>query len=93
MFPSVINVRIETGSRFRLRLWLPVILLWPFLPVFVLLLLPFLAMAELILRATGARIYPFRMLCGLWAVCWSLGGTMVKVRSIRQNSIVNVTMH
>jgi hypothetical protein len=93
MFPSVLDLKIRADSGFRLRLWLPVIIVWPVILILVLLLLPFLAIAELVLRSNGQRICLFKMLNGLLAVCWYLGGTKVNVRSLRQNSIVYVSMY
>jgi hypothetical protein len=93
MIPGIINLKIQSGQKFRLRLWLPVFILWPvFLAVF-LIVLPFLLVAEIVLRIAGVPIYLFRMLGALFAAASSLRGTMVKVDSPRQNAIINVTIH
>jgi hypothetical protein len=93
MIPSIINLKIQSGHKFRFRLWLPVFILWPIFIALFLIVLPFLVIAEIVLRIAGAQIYPFRMLGGVLGVVSSLRGTTVKVDSPRQNAIVNVAIY
>jgi small neutral amino acid transporter SnatA (MarC family) len=92
MIPSIMNIKIRSGRGFKFRLWLPLFLVWPILLVLFLLLLPFLIIAEIVLRLTGVDIYLFRLLGGLLSVVMAMRGLTVKVNSIRQNSIVHVTI-
>jgi hypothetical protein len=93
MIPSIINLKIKSGHRFRIRLWLPVFILWPVFIALFLIVLPFLVIAEIVLRIAGVQIYLFRMLGGVLAVVSSLRGTVVKVDSPGQNAIVNVAIY
>jgi hypothetical protein len=93
MIPSIINLRIQTGKRFRLRLWLPLFIVWPILLVLFLLLLPFLVIAEVVMRIAGTGIRIFAMLGGVVSVLSALRGTVVRVDSPKSDSIVHVTIH
>jgi hypothetical protein len=76
MTPSVAMVRVYTSHGWRIRLWLPLFLLWiPFL-----LLLPLILLALVIVSVPG-RMKPWRMAGALWAVLCSLCGTDVRVVS------------
>jgi hypothetical protein len=92
MIPSIINLRIQSGQRFKLKLWLPVFILWPVFLVFFLLLLPLLVIAELVMRVAGTGIRLFAMIGGVVSVLSAMHGTIVKVDSPRQNAIVHVTI-
>jgi small neutral amino acid transporter SnatA (MarC family) len=92
MIPSIINLRIQSGSHFKLRLWLPVFIVWPILLVLFLLLLPFLVIADFVLFVTGVRIKLFRILGGVLSVLSAMRGTVVRVNSPKSDSIVNVTI-
>jgi small neutral amino acid transporter SnatA (MarC family) len=92
MIPSVINLTIQNAQGFRLRLWLPVFIAWPIFLVLFLLLLPFLVLAEIILRIANVNIYLFAMLGGVFSLFSAMRGLTVKVNSVKQNSIVNVTI-
>jgi hypothetical protein len=92
MIPSIINLRIQSGQRFKLRLWLPLFIVWPVLIVLFLLLLPFLVIAEVALRATGTGIRLFGILGGVVSVLSAMRGTVVKVDSPKQNAVVHVTI-
>jgi hypothetical protein len=93
MIPSVMNLKIHSGDRFKLRLWLPLFIVWPFALALLLLLLPFLVVAEAVLRLTNAKIYLFAMLGCMFSLISALRGLTVKVNSVKQNSIVDVTIN
>jgi hypothetical protein len=93
MIPSIINLKIQSGSHFKLRLWLPVFIVWPILIVLFLLLLPFLVIAELVMRVAGTGIRLFGMIGGVVSVLSAMRGTVVKVDSPKQNAVVLVTIH
>jgi len=92
MIPSIVNLKIQSGQRSRLKLWLPVFIVWPFFIVLFLLLLPFLVMADFVLWATGVKIQLFRMLGGAVSVLSAMRGTVVRVDSPKSDSIVHVTI-
>jgi hypothetical protein len=93
MIPSIINLKIQSGSHFKLRLWLPVFIVWPIFIVLFLLLLPFLVIAELVMRVAGTGIRLFAMIGGVVSVLSAMRGTVVKVDSPKSDSIVHVTIH
>ena len=93
MIPSIINLKIHSGQKFRFRLWLPLFVLWPVFLVLFLVALPFLAIAEIVFRVRGIRIRLFRMIGGVFSVLSSLRGTEIKVRSPAKQSIVDVSVH
>jgi small neutral amino acid transporter SnatA (MarC family) len=86
------NLRIEDGNKFRLRLWLPLFLVWPVVLVLFLILLPFLVVAEVVLRLTNVQIYLFRLLGGVFSLLSALRGLTVRVKSVRSSSIVDVVI-
>jgi uncharacterized SAM-binding protein YcdF (DUF218 family) len=74
--PSIAMVRVYTCRGRKIRLWLPLFLLWiPFL-----LLLPLILLALLVASLAG-RMNPWRVTNALWAVLCSLPGTDVRVVS------------
>ncbi|HUI92873.1 MAG TPA: hypothetical protein VLX68_11555 [Chitinivibrionales bacterium] len=92
MIPSVMNLKIHSGERFNLRIWLPLFIVWPFALVLLFLLLPFLVVAEIVLRLANARIYLFSILGCVFSLVSAMRGLTVKVNNARQNSIVDVTI-
>jgi hypothetical protein len=92
MIPSVMNLKIHSGDRFKLRLWLPLFIVWPFALVLLFLLLPFLVIAEIVLRIANARIYLFAILGCVFSLLSALRGLTVKVDNARHNSLVDVTI-
>jgi hypothetical protein len=92
MVPSIMNLHIEDGNKFRLRLWLPLFLVWPIVLVVFLILLPFLVVAEAVLRLTNVQIYLFRMLGGVFSLFSAMRGLTVRVKSVRSSSIVDVVI-
>jgi small neutral amino acid transporter SnatA (MarC family) len=92
MVPSIMNLRIEDSNKFRLRLWLPLFLVWPIVLVLFLILLPFLVVAEVVLRLTNVQIYLFRMLGGVFSLLSAMRGLTVRVKSVRSSSIVDVVI-
>ncbi len=92
MVPSVMNLKIHSGARFKLRLWLPLFIVWPFVFVSLILLLPFLVLAEIILRLANARIHLFAIIGALFSLISALQGLTVRVKNEKQNSLVDVTI-
>jgi hypothetical protein len=92
MVPSIMNLHIKNGNKFRLRLWLPLFLVWPVVLVLFLILLPFLVVAEVVLRLTNVQIYLFRMLGGVFSLLSAMRGLTVRVKSVRSSSIVDVVI-
>jgi hypothetical protein len=90
MIPSIINIKIKSGSRFKLTLWIPLFVLWPIFIVLFILALPFLLLADLIIRIMGIQIKLWYMLSGVFMLFSSLQGTLVKVNSPKSDTIVNV---
>jgi hypothetical protein len=93
MVPSFISLKIHSGPRVKLRLWLPIFILWPFFLVLVLLLAPFLYIAEIISIQRGMPIRFFCLLGGVIAILSSLRGTKVKIDSPGKQAIVHVTIY
>jgi hypothetical protein len=92
MIPSVMNLKIHSGERFNLRLWLPLFIMWPFALVLLFLLLPFLVIAEVVLRLANAKIYLFAILGSVFSLLVAMRGLTVKVNNVRHNSMVDVTI-
>jgi hypothetical protein len=92
MAPSIISLRIHTDEGFKLRLWLPVFILWPFVLILFMLATPFLFVAEAILAARGTPMRLLGMLGGLGSVLCSLCGTSVNVnrRGTRNEVMVRI---
>lgn len=83
--PVLVNISLLQNSK-KIRLWLPVVLLWPVLILILIVIVPFAAIVEIILRKTGVR--PLSLLVGLADVISSLRGTDI---SVIQNSSENNT--
>ena len=69
--PSIMRLRVHTANR-RIGLWLPLIILWPVVAVFALLLAPLVLLAAIILwpRSWGKPLLfagpaLFRLICAL----------------------------
>jgi len=90
MIPSIVSLKILSGSRFRLRLWLPLFLLWPFAAILFLLAMPFLLIANAVISARGIKVRLFQIIKTLWALLSSLCGTTVRVDSRKKNTAVYI---
>jgi hypothetical protein len=66
MIPSIVILKIQQERGFRLKLWLPVFILWPVFLILFLLVLPLLLIADLILLVCGVRIQLLRMMWGVF---------------------------
>jgi hypothetical protein len=64
---------------------------WPFALVLFFLLLPFLVLAEIVLRLANARIYLFSIIGCAISLVSAMRGLTVKVNNAKHNSIVDVT--
>ena len=78
------TVRIEDGKGTKIRLWLPLILLWLLLPVAIL-ITPFFAIFCLI-----KRINPISAACALLGLWNGLSGVHVEIQSAKANVLVHV---
>ncbi len=76
MIPCWAMVNVHPKGRRRLRLWLPLILLWIVLAPLAILLIPVLAIVAL-----AFRLSPTGALGSLWRVLWSSSGLRVDVQS------------
>jgi hypothetical protein len=91
MIPLLMHLKIQTpGNRRRVGLWIPLFLAWILLFCIMLLLLPFLLLAELILRFTDYYIpvmrlawYPFVLIAELRGIEIHVSGS----KSIKTSSI------
>lgn len=92
MVPSVVNLAIRSKKGFRFKLWLPLFILWPVVLVLFLAALPFLFLAEVVLRISGAPLQIFRLIGALFSVISSLRGTVIKVESHTRNAQVNISV-
>jgi hypothetical protein len=86
------NLKIHSGGRFKLRLWLPLFIVWPIALVLFFLLLPFLVIAEIVLRVANAKIYLFAIIGCTFSLLSALRGLTVKVDNAKHNSIVDLTI-
>ena len=93
MAPSIISLRIQKDNRFKLKLWLPVFILWPPAIILFLMVAPFLLIAEAVLALRGTPMHLFRMLGGIVSVLSSLRGTLVNVKSPRKDALVMVKIY
>ena len=93
MVPSIVSVRVRSDDGFKLRLWLPVFILWPFALILFLVLAPFLAIAEAVLVCHGRPMHLFGMLIGLFLLLCSLCGTSIKVNNAGKGNEVMVKIY
>lgn len=91
MPPAVTRIRVE-GSRGKdLRLWVPVILLWPLLFVVGLLAMAVAALADAVLLLGGRSYHHYtRLIAGCLDVLAETRGMMVKVYGSSTNVHIEV---
>ena len=77
-------VRVEDGKGTKIRLWVPLILLWLLLPL-VILIAPFFVTFCLI-----KGVNPLSATCALLGLWNGLSGTHIEVRSAETNVFVHV---
>lgn len=77
--PSLIYIDVRNERNNRIRLWLPVIILWPLLLVAAVFVVPLAAVAEVVLFATGIK--PLSILIGVSRIIAALHGTDIEVVS------------
>jgi hypothetical protein len=85
MIPLIAVVRIEPRHGRRIRLWLPLFLVWLLLVVLGLVLSPLILLACLI-----ARLNPFQAIWGLVGVFVAMAGTHIEVQSPEAVVLVRV---
>jgi hypothetical protein len=73
------TIAIKSYEGKDLRLWLPLIVVWPILIILYIILLPFAAVAELVFQEKGIR--PFSILIALVQTLSALRGMVVNVKS------------
>lgn len=85
MIPLLAVVQIHPRHGRRIRLWLPLFLVWMLLVVLAILLSPLILVACLI-----ARLNPFLVIGGLVGVFVALAGVHIEVRSPDADVLVRV---
>ena len=85
MIPLIAVVQIEPRHGRRIRLWLPLFLVWLLLVMLGLLLSPLILIACLI-----ARLNPFQVIWNLVRVFVAMAGTHIEVRSLDALILVRV---
>jgi hypothetical protein len=85
MIPLFATVQIETPGARRIRLWLPLFLVWLLLVVLGLILSPLILIACLI-----CGMNPFRAIWRLVAVFVAMAGTHIEIRSPEALILVRV---
>ena len=85
MIPLIAIVQIEPRNGRRIRLWLPLFLVWLLLVVLGLLLSPLILIACLIVR-----LNPFLTVWGLIGVFVAMAGTHIEVRAPDATVLVRV---
>jgi hypothetical protein len=93
MAPSIIFLKIHSGKRFKIKLWLPIFLLWPIAIILLLIAIPFLLLAEMIFAQRGTPIHFFGLLFGFISVLSSLRGTKIKVAKPAKRVTIFITIH
>jgi len=86
--PAIISIGIS-GNRRPLRLWLPIILLWPFILIGMLLLVPVALITQIILNGS---IKPFSILITLYELMTALCGTSIRVTAGINSHSENVSV-
>ena len=85
MAPSIALVHIETPQQRRIRLWLPLFLMW--IPL--LLLAPFILLVIVMVCIVG-EINPWYAISTFWAILCSLRGTEVTVHADGNNVRIKI---
>ena len=91
MIPAVMKLRIHSG-KFRMHLWIPLILLWLLLIVLSLLLLPFIVIAWMALAIRGWQIPMFRFLAVFFELLGALRETEIHVNRPGTNAEVHISL-
>lgn len=80
--PYLLDLRIEPETGHRIRLWLPLFLLWPLLLVLGVLALVLTILADCVLAVMGSRYHSYTLLLiGCFGMFAELRGTTVHVDS------------
>ena len=75
--PVIIMVRVERRNNRMLRLWLPIVILWPIYILAIIVTAPFAFIAECFL--IGSRIRPFSILIALIRVIAAMKGFSIRI--------------
>ncbi len=78
--PYAVRMRIEDGERTKVRLWLPVFLLWPLFLVLLVLGLLLALIVDLFTALSGRRPGYSRLLIGCFEVMGETSGTEVFIQ-------------
>lgn len=91
MPPAVTRIRVERSRGKDLKLWLPVILLWPLLFVVGLLALAVAALADAVLLLGGRSYHHYtRLIAGCLEILAETRGTTVRVDGPSTNVHIDV---
>jgi hypothetical protein len=74
MIPMIAIIHVRTHGNFRMRLWLPLILVWVLLAPVVILVMPLAIVAAVVWT-----INPFPLIAGLWRLISATRGVRVHV--------------
>jgi ABC-type arginine/histidine transport system permease subunit len=85
VIPLFSIISVQAQERKRIRLWIPLFLLW----ILVLLLSPLLLALLLVYCAVG-RVNPLRAVSAFWALGCGLAGTHIEVNANSNNVLVRI---
>lgn len=85
--PYAVSLRIEKADRTKVRLWLPVFILWPLLTALLLVAVVVALLADLITALSGKRPAYTRLLLGCLSVAGEARGTEVFVKDKKHQTV------
>jgi hypothetical protein len=89
--PVFVRIRlIEDGGR-RIRLWLPVIILWPLAVVVAVIFVPVAAVAAIVSLGSRSVRKALRKICRIVVVVFSLRGLLIQVKDDKDEVLINVS--
>jgi hypothetical protein len=90
MPPAIISIKIVANGKKTVGLWLPLILVWVVCAVPFLIILPLLALADLITRAAGRTLNLCALTFGTLGLLGELKGLEVSVINKEKNNVVKI---
>lgn len=81
--PCLLRIRV-LNEKNNIHIWLPIFLIWPFVAIIMIILLPLVLLAGLILWPSGWGKYPFRIGPGILSCLFSMRGLEVDVQQPRE---------
>ncbi len=88
MPPLLMELKFVTDRNQRFSMWLPLVLIWPFLGILFVAILPLAYIVECFASSSGIR--PFSILLVLFEIVCSLRGLDIEVQSKKVNNNTNV---